>query len=183
VPSEADSSSPAAPTEPDAIMDAMTAWTRPYRDPFRIATGVLALFGSGIACVIAVGILAGHWTEPWARVPAALFVALWLTCAWRLQRTALVISDHGVRVRWLLRTRTMDWNEIDGFRFGLDVMVVNRLWIDLTDGRRIRTPVQRGPRLRYVSGLNDGGTKLSYDAAERLLHRLDQELGTRRARS
>jgi hypothetical protein len=81
-----------------------------------VFTGFLAMTMSAMACVFAAGFFVGHWTiGPWARIPATLFVAFLLTFTWRLNRTALVISDNGVRARWLLKTRTMRWQEINGF--------------------------------------------------------------------
>jgi hypothetical protein len=99
-----------------------------------------------------------------------------LTFSWRLQRTALVISDKGVRVRWLLKTRTMRWSEIKGFRFDDDVLDVVRLWIDLADGQRVRAPVQQVYFTPYGSRVKDGGARLRHVAADKLLHDLDNEL-------
>jgi hypothetical protein len=136
---------------------------------------------SAIACVVGVALFVGHWTVgPWARVLVVLFVAFLLTVTWRLHRTALVTSDSAVRVRWLLKTRTMPWHEISGFRFDEDVLEVDRLWIDLADGRRVRTPVQRVARMWNGSKLSDGGAWLLHDAAHELLHNLNRELQARR---
>jgi hypothetical protein len=167
-------------------MKAVTTWRRPYREPqlIRMFSGFLALAMSAMACIFVVGFFVGQWTVgPPARVLAAFFVAFLLTFTWRLHRTALVIGDSGVRVRWLLKTCTMRWYEINGFHFGEDVLDVDRLWIDLADGRRVRTPVQRVARMWNGSRLSDGGAWLLYDAADDLLDSLDHELQARRSKA
>jgi hypothetical protein len=162
-------------------MGTVTTWSRPYRDSYRIATGVLALFVSGFAGVVIVGISLGHSTFSGAGVILAAVMLFFLTVVWRLHRTALVISAVGVRVRWLLKTRTLRWRDIQGYRFGPDLLGVDRLWIDLIDGSHVRTPVQRVHRLMNGSRVSDGGTWLLYDAADTLLRTLDQRLQAERA--
>lgn len=150
----------------------MTTWTRPYRDPFRIATGFIALFASPFACL-------GFFTIFVDGVNGVIFAALGMfvaAFAWRLHRTALVVSDLGIRVRWLVKTHTVRWHDVNGFRFRPDLLAVDRLWIDLSDGRHIRTPVQRVHRLTYGSRVSDGGTWLLYDACDELLRALEHRL-------
>jgi hypothetical protein len=158
-------------------MSTVTTWSRPYRDPFRIATGFVALFASPFACLgfFAIFVVGGGGV-PFAAL--SLFIA---TVAWRLHRTALVVSDIGVRVRWLVKTRTVRWHEVDGFRFKPDLLGVDRLWIDLADGRHIRTPVQRVHRWMNPTRLSDGGTWLLYDACDELLRSLESRLRSRGA--
>jgi hypothetical protein len=170
-----------------AIMGAVTIWRRPYRMPWpiRVMTGFIALVASAMACVLAAAFFIGvHWTVgPWERVPVVVFMACVLTFSWRLHRTALVISDKGVRVRWLLKTRTMRWPEVKGFRFDDDVLDVVRLWIDLADGQRVRAPVQQVYFTPYGSRVKDGGARLRHVAADKLLLDLDLQLQARRTKA
>jgi hypothetical protein len=158
----------------------VTIWKPPYRDPFRAVTAFSAMFASVVACAFVAAVVTSNVPFPAAAGLVAL-MALVLTSAWRFHRTALVTSDRGVRVRWLVDTRTVGWHEIKRFRFGVDVMAMDRLWIDLNDGRQIRTPVQRVPRFAGLFGFRDGGTRLRSGACEDLLRVLDQQLQASRA--
>jgi Bacterial PH domain len=100
------------------------------------------------------------------------FAVVWVTFAWRLYRTALVVGERGVRIRWLLFTRTIPWSSIKEFRTWPDRTVV-RLVVVLVDGRRLRTAVQRKPRLLYISMIHDGGTLLRPGPYERMLSELN----------
>ena len=166
---------------PSAIVGAVTIWRPPYRDPFRAVTAFVAMFASVFAFAFVGAVFTSH-PPVLAAVGVVPLMALVATFAWRLHRTALVTSDRGVRVRWPLKTRTVGWQEIKRFRFGVDVMAIDRLWIDLDDGRRIRTPVQRVPRFAGLFGLRDGGTRLRSGACEELLRVLDQQLQASRPR-
>lgn len=94
-------------------MGTVRTWRRPYRDSLRIATGFLALFASGFACVVFVGILVGHAAFRGADVVLAAIMLFFLTVVWRLHRTALVAGDPGVRVR-SMRTRAPSWARCSG---------------------------------------------------------------------
>jgi hypothetical protein len=167
---------------PSAIVGAVTIWKPPYRDPFRAVTAFVAMFASVFAFAF-VGAVFTSKAPFLADVGVVPLMALFLTFAWRSHRTALVTSDRGVRVRWLLNTHTVGWHEIKRFRFGVDVMAMDRLWIDLNDSRHIRTPVQRVPRFAWRFGLRDGGTRLRSGACEDLLRVLDEQLQASRAAS
>ena len=118
-------------------------WNRPYEDPVRVAIAVVAVFGS---CFFAFGltIMVVQWRQASVASVAGFtgFATLWLTFSWRWQRTALLVSASGVRVRWLLLTRTFTWSQIVGFETADDHMASARLWIVLADGDWVRTPVQ-----------------------------------------
>jgi hypothetical protein len=163
-----------------AIIGSMWAWRRPYSDPFRVLTGFFVLFGSAFASVVfgllVLNLAVRHRESLGAGALVVVPVAVWLTLAWRFHRTALVVGDTGVRVRWLLKTRTIPWDDIDGFWFGEDILGTDRLWIGLKDGRRIRTPIQRVARLIGGSRLSDGGTWLRSGDCDELLRDLEHEL-------
>jgi hypothetical protein len=168
---------------PSAIVRAVAIWKPPYRDPFRAVTAFLVMFASVFAIAFAAAAVTSNVPVPAAAAGLIAFMALFVTAAWRFDRTALVTNDWGVRVRWLVNTHTVGWHEIKRFRYGVDVMAMDRLWIELNDGRRIRTPVQRVPRFAGLFGLRDGGTRLRSDASEELLRILDQQLQAARASS
>ncbi|GLW29208.1 PH domain-containing protein [Actinoplanes regularis] len=104
-----------------------------------------------------------------------------LTFAWRMMRTGMYTSDSGIRVRWLLRTRTYAWSQIDGVEaaparlLGLPTSRA-AIWLDLGDGGRVETPVQR--RADAVSGsvvvTKNVGPVLRRDRFDRLHQELDQ---------
>ncbi|WP_246608043.1 hypothetical protein [Paractinoplanes toevensis] len=154
----------------------MCAWRRPYRDAFRVYTGFIAVAGTVFALVVAT-MIATHWRSGRVLPVAGVggFLGVWLTLAWRLHRTALLVGDAGVRVRWLLRTRTIPWSRVSRFRTAPDVLVRERLWIVLIDGRMVRTPVQRASGV-FGSVLSDGGTWLRGSRYDTLLDALTGEM-------
>ncbi|WP_230688956.1 PH domain-containing protein [Micromonospora sp. WMMD558] len=139
----------------------------------RLFTGTLAVLGTVLFAFIAFG-MAARWRQVPSDVALAFtgFAAVWLTFAWRLHRTALVVSRSGVRVRWLWRTRTVPWEQIRGFHSGPDWLVPERLWLRLRDGTKVRTPVRR--RRTTVYRLRDGGTALASERYEELFADLER---------
>lgn len=149
-------------------------WKRPYRDPFKIIPAAIATFGTVFFAAVAIAIIVtmdrgtSH-TAALALAVVGAFGLVWLTFAWRMYRTALLLSDTGVRVRWLLLTRTFAWSQVAGFDTAPDHLVDARLWIVLVDGGRVRTPVQRVMRRIGGSFVADGGTWLLPDAYDRVI--------------
>jgi hypothetical protein len=156
-----------------AVLRGVNTWRRPYRDPFRIVTGGIAAGGSVFLSVL-IASLVGRASGISALDLLAVggFAALWLTFAWRLHRTALVVSAHGVRIRWLLLTRTVPWLSIKDFRTRQD-RSSRRLVVVLRDNSTLRTPIQRAPRGLHLSTIHDGGTSLRPDHYDRLLTELN----------
>ncbi|GAA0815995.1 PH domain-containing protein [Spirilliplanes yamanashiensis] len=87
------------------------AWTRPYTP------------GTGRWIVIgweAVSLAALAWTTAdmfglvgtGLTVLAAALAAVWVVGSWRIVEMGVYVSDHGVRIRGLLRTRTLAWSDI-----------------------------------------------------------------------
>jgi len=101
---------------------------------------------------------------------------IWLAFAWRLARIGLVISDVGIRTRWLFRTRTFGWDQVERFHTARDILAPGRLWIELTDGIHVRTPIQRVRHLLPGAALADGGAWLKPDRYEALLRTLYSRL-------
>ncbi|GIF22738.1 hypothetical protein BJ973_000903 [Actinoplanes tereljensis] len=154
----------------------MFAWRRPYSDASRVFTGFIAGAGTVFAVVV-VALIATHWRSGTVLRAAGVggFLGVWLTVAWRLHRTALLVSDAGVRARWLLRTRTVPWSQVSRFRTAPDFLVRERLWIVLVDDRMVRTPVQHAAGV-FGSALNDGGTRLGGSRYYTLLDSLADEM-------
>jgi PH (Pleckstrin Homology) domain-containing protein len=86
--------------------------------------------------------------RPAALLAGALAV-LWLLGSWRIMRIGVYLSEHGVRVRGLVGSRTLRWTQIESF--ALD-QVVHRLGqfelpagttvrIRCHDGRLVKTPL------------------------------------------
>lgn len=153
----------------------MTSWTTPYKDSWRVLPYGIAVIGTTFAA-FGIGIVATPAQSVGAVLIVLPFLGAWLTFAWRLARTGLVISDAGVRVRWLHRTRTFSWNRVERFHTARDILAPGRLWIELTDGIQVRTPIQRVRHLVLGSPLSDGGTWLTPDRYEALLRTLNNRL-------
>jgi hypothetical protein len=75
----------------------------------------------------------------------------------QLYRMDLYVSEQGVRQRGFRRTRTWSWPEIQEFRLkpmaGLKVLGGYAIWIRLTDGSEIETPVHYAESLPAMRGL------------------------------
>jgi hypothetical protein len=71
-------------------------------------------------------------------LPTALCAGVLLAFLWRLMRMGIYHSDKGVRIRTLPRTVTYRWAEITTTEAR-----GNDLWLVLTDGREVKTPVRR----------------------------------------
>jgi hypothetical protein len=71
-------------------------------------------------------------------LPSALCTGVLLAFMWRLMRVGIYHSDKGVRIRTLPRTVTYRWAEITTTEAR-----GNDLWLVLTNGREVRTPVRR----------------------------------------
>lgn len=159
-------------------------WVRPYQDPIRAFPYALALIGTAFAAVVGVGMaMAWRQVSLGEVLIVVSFFAVWLTFAWRLARTALVVSNEGVRLRWLFRTRTVRWDQVKRFYTAGDILVPRRLWIELSDGTRVRTPVQRVRHPLFGTMLSDGGTLLNPKRCESLVRNLDYRLAGARAAS
>ncbi len=160
----------------------VSEWIRPHDDPVRVVTGGLAMFGSAFFAFAAVTMVA-QWRETTV-IKAGVLVgsaAVWLTFMWRRHRTALLVGARGVRVRWLLRTRTIPWHQIREFRTRRE-RSITRLFIALIDGTMVSTPVQRVRRRLFGSVLSDGGTWLPPEPYDRTLSYLQTRLSAARSR-
>ncbi|GAB3189396.1 hypothetical protein FHX75_111229 [Micromonospora palomenae] len=134
----------------------------------RLFSGTFAMVGTLFFAFVAFRMTADRQRVPLAAVSVFVgFAAVWLTFAWRLHRTALVIDQWRVRVRWLWRTRTLTREQVCGFRTKPDWLVPERLWLQLCDGTMVRTPVRR--RCATAYRVHDGGTVLAHERYEGLL--------------
>jgi hypothetical protein len=157
----------------------VTSWTTPYKDSWRILPYGIAVAGTAFTAS-GIGMVATRSQNVGAVLIVVPPLGMWLTFVWRLARTGLVISDTGVRVRWVHRTRTFTWNRVRRFHTARDILAPGRLWIELTDGIQVRTPVQRVRNMVLGSALSDGGTWLTPGRYEALLQTLDNRLALER---
>jgi hypothetical protein len=88
-----------------------SAWTRPYTS----GVGRWIVIGWEAASFAALGWtsarlfeLSGHAVT----VLAGVLAAVWVLGGWRIVEMGVYVSGHGVRIRGLLRTRTIAWQEI-----------------------------------------------------------------------
>jgi hypothetical protein len=119
--------------------------------------------------------------ETWGDAPKHLgpcaFFGLWFTFTWRRARTGLYANRSALRIRGIIRTRTVAWTDIaaidtDPARWlGMD-MDRKAVWITLTNNTTIETPVQRSNGMP-PGGINkDIGPVLRPDAFDELLAEL-----------
>lgn len=153
----------------------MGRWHRPYPNPLRALSGLVVLCGSLVLGFVFLGVAVGHTVPTGPGIAVLAFAAAWLVMALRVHRTALLVSDTGIRVSWLTSTRTYAWEAVSGFRFGPDILGTERLWIDLAGGRSVRAPIQRVRKVLGGSLLIDGGTWLEHDRCAVLLSFLEHE--------
>ncbi|MFI1993031.1 PH domain-containing protein [Actinoplanes sp. NPDC020271] len=88
-------------------------WARAYQ-PARARWAVIVWEAAGLAYL--------HWTT--ARLfglgadlsvaLAVVFALVWVVGSWQVLRMGVYVSEHAVRVRGVVRTRTIPWAEIDG---------------------------------------------------------------------
>ncbi len=88
-----------------------STWTRPYTP----GTGRWVVIGWEAASFVALG-----WTTarlfglagPAVTLLAGVLAAVWVLGAWRIVEMGVYVSGSGVRIRGLLRTRTLAWHDI-----------------------------------------------------------------------
>ena len=91
------------------------SWVRPYTPGngrwLVIAWEAVALALLGWTSVDQFGL-----TGRGIRVLACAIAALWVIGAWRILRMGAYVSTDGLRIRGLLRSRTMQWREVENVR-------------------------------------------------------------------
>lgn len=105
--------------------------------------------------VVALALLGGA-TENLFRLTGTAFLALalalavgWLIGAVRIIRMGVYVSEYGVRVRGLFRTRTLAWQDVEhirlhqaSHRFGrLEIPSGMTVLIERRDGTHVQTPL------------------------------------------
>jgi hypothetical protein len=140
----------------------------------------MAVIGTAFVAV-GLGVVATQTQSVVAVLIALPLPGIWLMFAWRFARIGLVISDVGVRIRWIHRTRTFGWGQVERFYTARDILAPARLWIELTDGSQVRTPIQRVRHMLLGSPLADGGPWLTPDRYEALLRTLYSRLALARS--
>jgi hypothetical protein len=115
-------------------------------------TGLLlvvgALFGIGLAVSFAAGWQ--EWRDSYVVLPVVLVVI------WRLHRVGLYIGDQGVRIRHVLRTRTLPWDDISRFETRPATLLGSTtrqpaIWV-ISPGQAVETPVRQQAH-RWTSDL------------------------------
>ena len=105
----------------------------------------------GFAALFALSVTTAVLTVSGGTHPGILgvyaFVVVLLLVGWRVYRVGIYVSDGALRIRHLLRTRTLRWSQIDQVAsrparmFGRDT-VRHAIWVLPQDGRPVETPVQ-----------------------------------------
>jgi hypothetical protein len=117
-----------------------------------VATGIFTAIGLGMLVILLRGII---FYAPARALPGALvvtlFVSLWTAGAWRMNRIGVYTSDAGVRIRTLLRTRTLPWKSVARIEDGpatsgmggasARALQARAIWIVPMTGSPIQTPL------------------------------------------
>lgn len=138
-------------------------------------------FGVLFAALVSVALIRTWPPEAWGGTPKYLgpcaFFGLWFTFTWRRAHTGLYANDRALRIRGMIATRTVAWADIatidtDPARLlGMD-LDRQALWITLTDGTAIETPVQRSNGMPSRGINKDIGPVLRPDTFDELLAEL-----------
>ncbi|MGS2619002.1 hypothetical protein ACVCAH_31405 [Micromonospora sp. LZ34] len=133
----------------------MPTWDRAYQadqDDLHTLRYVVACGMSVVGLLpLCGGLAAGEL--PWAAAPAVgLFVLMWEVVLWRIVLVGVFTSDHGIKIRMVLRTRVIPWSQVNrawaGQAAGYDAWQV---WVSARDPERdFETPIWRqGSRARH----------------------------------
>ena len=122
----------------------MSDYRRPYDDGRRIF--VWCVFVVGSILMIAT-LLRPDPAGTSMRTSLVVFLVLWFAAGIRVLRNGLFVGEAGVRLRGLLRSRTVSWSDIQEFG-GQPEGRALRLVIKTRQGREIATPVLRIPERR-----------------------------------
>lgn len=122
------------------------AWNRPYSPGtgrwLVIAWEVIALGLFGWTTVEQFG-LTGHGV----RILAVVIAAVWVVGGWRILEMGVYLGPDGLRIRGLLRSRTMRWSEIAHVRLhrhshkigGWELQAGMTVLIERRDGTTVNT--------------------------------------------
>ncbi|MGR6319900.1 PH domain-containing protein [Micromonospora soli] len=125
----------------------MTRWRRPHP-----ITGELVY----VAVVLPLGVAGSTWflyqifSDEWPPSPFVAWpiflVCAWLGGGWRMSRAGVFISDEGIRIRTIFRTRTLPWSSvarIDSWptRASGFPRQTEAIWVLTRDNKPIETPL------------------------------------------
>jgi hypothetical protein len=149
-----------------------------------VITGVLLAGGAAALVAVTVGVAAGgSWRiNPLLGVPAGYGVlACWLLVVWRSHRAGVFVSEHGIRIRHLIRTRTIAWPDVAGIDSKPALLLGTAtdrtaIWVRLRGGGSVETPVQRSGTGSGVTVYKMSGQVLNRTAYDKTLHILRSRL-------
>jgi hypothetical protein len=83
------------------------------------------------------------------RVLAGALALLWLVGSWRIMRIGVYVSESGIRIRGLARSRTLRWTEIESFALdevihrlgGFELPRETTVRVRCRNGRVVSTPL------------------------------------------
>jgi hypothetical protein len=93
----------------------VSRWQRPHRpDIGMVVAAALLGFGALFALAVTVALLTLGGGSPGPTILAVYaFVAVVLVAGWRFFQVGVYVSGTALRIRHLLRTRTLPWSDID----------------------------------------------------------------------
>jgi hypothetical protein len=132
----------------------MPRWVRPYGGdqddlytrPYVVAGG-MSVAGLFPLCGVVVGEPPGA-----ATLAIVLFVLMWEVVVWRVALVGVYVSDYGIKIRMVHRTRVIPWSHLTrawaGQAANYDAW---QIWVSTRDPERdFETPIwRRGSRVRH----------------------------------
>ncbi|SCL44620.1 hypothetical protein GA0070606_0374 [Micromonospora citrea] len=125
----------------------MPTWDRAYQsgqdDLYNlryVVAGGMSVAGLLPFCGLAVG------EVPWTAAPAVgAFVLMWQVVLWRVTLVGVFVSDHGIKIRLVHRTRVVPWSQVSrawaGRAANYDAW---QIWVSTRDPERdLETPIWR----------------------------------------
>ncbi|RZU71733.1 PH (Pleckstrin Homology) domain-containing protein [Micromonospora kangleipakensis] len=135
-------------------MRPMPNWVRPYegdQDDLHTLRYVVAA-GMSVAGLFPLCGAASRGLSGAALPAVVLFVVTWEVVLWRVVLVGVYVSDHGIKIRTVLRTRVIPWSQVTrawaGQAANYDAW---QIWVSARDPEReLETPIwRRGSRARH----------------------------------
>ncbi|MFG1949769.1 PH domain-containing protein [Micromonospora sp. NPDC048830] len=85
-------------------------------------------------------------------VAIGLFVSIWQVVLWRVTLVGVYVSDHGIKIRTVFRTRIIPWSQVTRVWAGQAAHYdAWQIWLSARDPERdLETPIwRRGSRARH----------------------------------
>ena len=136
-------------------MPLMHRWVRPYEADQDDWHALRLVFAGAMTVIAGLTVLSGFAAGELpgaAAPPLALFMLAWTVMLWRVVLVGVYVSDHGIKVRMVLRTRVIAWPDVTRAWAGRAAQFdAWQIWVSARDpARDVETPIwRRGSRARH----------------------------------